>query len=283
MTASSSPSVLDMFQKITKPAAPKILIYGPPGCGKTKVGAAFGGLHMDIEGSARQYAGMNVAPAEMFPDYPSIRSVLQQLAVQGCGPHRCLVIDTFDWLMNKVAEYILDMDGKKVGDAAITNTLITAHGGYAKARDMVERVVSKEIIPLLSQINAQNVCILLLSHAQHLKFKDAEGVPIALAAPDFDAKSLAVVVEWADAVIAMRQDTTTDGVLRQLGTVNSSRGMAKNRWDLDPVITYDTPEDVKKIIFGAIAKKFAKPKAVEAAPAPVVTPAVTSTVDAFAV
>ncbi|MCD4824644.1 MAG: hypothetical protein K8S55_08555 [Phycisphaerae bacterium] len=52
---------------------------------------------------------------------------------------------------------VLDLDNKSPND--ITNTLGSAHGGYFKAREIVQNIVYRELLPMLNAIAENGVAM----------------------------------------------------------------------------------------------------------------------------
>jgi hypothetical protein len=138
-----------------------------------------------------------------------------------------VAVDTIDWMVQRIVEHVvLDLDGKAQGD--ITNTLGTAHGGYFKAREIVQNIVYRDLLPMLNAVADSGVAIILLAHAANTKITTPEGFDQRLAAPDLPQWIAPPFIEWADAVLyAHRQDER-----RVLLTEGTNVILAKNRYSL---------------------------------------------------
>jgi len=75
--------------------APKGIVYGPPGVGKTTFGAGSGGLIVDTENGA---AHMQCDRTPYLPDWKAIEQWLNALAAGG-HEYGAIVIDSVDWLL----------------------------------------------------------------------------------------------------------------------------------------------------------------------------------------
>jgi hypothetical protein len=159
--------------------------------------------------------------------WPQMRKWLVELATAPPDGVAAVAIDTIDWMVQRIVEHVvLDLDGKAQGD--ITNTLGTAHGGYFKAREIVQNIVYRDLLPMLNAVADSGVAIILLAHAANTKITTPEGFDQRLAAPDLPQWIAPPFIEWADAVLyAHRQDDR-----RVLLTEGTNVILAKNRYGL---------------------------------------------------
>jgi hypothetical protein len=157
-----------------------------------------------------------------------MRRWLAELAGGPAEPgFNALAVDTIDWMVQRIVEHVVvDLDGKSPND--ITNTLGTAHGGYFKAREIVQNIVYRDLLPMLNALANSGLAIILLAHAANTKMTTPEGFDIRLAGPDLPQWIAPPFIEWADAVLyAVR-----DGDRRILKTEGSNVILAKNRYGL---------------------------------------------------
>jgi hypothetical protein len=73
---------------------------------------------------------------------------------------------------------VIDLDGKSPKD--ITNTIGSSHGGYYKAREIVQNIVYRDLLPMLNAVADQGVAIILLAHAANTKITTPEGFDVRL-------------------------------------------------------------------------------------------------------
>lgn len=227
-------SLLASIVTQSDPAPPKLFIYGSPGVGKTSLAAQAGALLVDCENGAGNIPGLARTP--YLANWPLIKQWLGEIARDNSGKYRAVAIDTMDWLVRRIVEHVcIDMDpGSKKGNPLL-NTIGSAHGGYYKARDIVENVINRELIPVLNEI-AQTRTLILLGHAVSQKLTTPEGFDTRLASPDLPKEILPYFVEWADAVIYYAIDANGAAVRRTMYTATTSTVLAKNRYGLPPVI-----------------------------------------------
>jgi hypothetical protein len=221
-------ALMDTLITKTTPTAPKLIVYGVPGVGKTSLAAEAGALLIDMENGAGAVPNLQRTP--YIEKYETVMGWLREIA-QMHQPPSVLAIDTLDWLVRRVVEVVTqDLDPKSKG---VVNTLGGSHGGYFKGREVVENVVHGELLPALNYINSRGVAILMLAHAENVKMRTPEGIDLSVAAPDIPGFIRNVFIEWADAVLYAKFGTERK---RVLVTVESGTVTAKNRYGLDPEI-----------------------------------------------
>jgi len=218
-------TLMNSLIKTTTPAPPKMIVYGQPGVGKTTFAASAGAILLDCENGAGAVPGLTRTP--YLQTWPQMRQWLAEIATAPPDGVSALAVDTVDWMIQRIVEHVvLDLDGKAQGD--ITNTLGTAHGGYFKAREIVQNIVYRDLLPMLNAIADQGAAIILLAHAANTKITTPEGFDQRLAAPDLPQWIAPPFIEWADAVLYAWRD----GDRRMVLTEGSNVILAKNRYGL---------------------------------------------------
>lgn len=227
-------SLKDSLIRAVTPAPPKLIIYGPPGVGKTTLAASAQAILIDCENGAGAVPGLTRTP--YLKTWPEMRQWLTELAADPPGKAGAVAVDTLDWMLQRIVEYVvMDLDGTSQGD--VTNTLGTAHGGYFKAREVVQNIVYRDLLPLLSDITERGLAIILLAHAAHVKTTSPEGFDMSLAAPDLPAWIAPPFIEWADGVLYAYRD----GDQRLLKTEGTNIILAKNRYSLPADLSLSWP------------------------------------------
>jgi len=218
-------TLTDSLITTTTPSPPKLILYGQPGVGKTTFGASAGAILLDCENGAGAVPGLTRTP--YLETWPEMRKWLAELAAGPPEGVPAVAIDTIDWMVQRIVEHVvLDLDDKARGD--ITNTLGTAHGGYFKAREIVQNIVYRDLLPMLNAVADRGVAIILLAHAANTRMTTPEGFDLRLAAPDLPHWISPTFIEWSDCVLyAFRQDDR-----RVLRTEGSNVVLAKNRYSL---------------------------------------------------
>jgi len=219
-------TLMDTLIRQTTPAPPKMIVYGQPGVGKTSFAASAGAILLDCENGAGVVPNLTRTP--YLHSWPQMRKWLAELAESAPDGLPAVAVDTIDWMVQRIVEHVvLDLDDKSPSD--ITNTLGTAHGGYFKAREIVQNIVYRDLLPMLNAIAGQGVAIILLAHAANARMTTPEGFDLRLAAPD--------LIEWADAVLYAARD----GEKRILKTEGSNVILAKNRYSLPAELSLSWP------------------------------------------
>jgi len=217
--------LMDSLITTTTPAPPKMIVYGQPGVGKTTFAASADAILIDCENGAGAVPGLKRTP--YLQSWPQMRQWLVEIATAPPDGISALAIDTIDWMVQRIVEHVvLDLDGKSAGN--ITNTLGTAHGGYFKAREIVQNIVYRDLLPMLNAVTDNGMAVILLAHAANTRMTAPEGFDLRLAAPDLPHWIAPPFIEWADAVLY----ASRDGDGRTLLTQGTNVILAKNRYDL---------------------------------------------------
>ena len=218
-------TLMESLITTTTPSPPTMIVYGQPGVGKTTFAASAGAILIDCENGAGVVPGLTRTP--YLQTWPEMRQWLAELASTPPDGVPAVAIDTIDWMVQRIVEHVVvDLDDKSPSN--ITNTLGTAHGGYFKAREIVQNIVYRDLLPMLNAIANEGLAVILLAHAANTKMTTPEGFDLRLAAPDLPQWIAPPFIEWADAVLyAVR-----DGDQRVLRTEGSNVVLAKNRYSL---------------------------------------------------
>lgn len=212
-----------------RPAAKKVVLYGPEGIGKTTFAAHFPDpLFIDTEGGSDPY---DLARLPAPESWQMLAAELRQvLADPGCC--RTLVLDTLDWAERLCRDDLL---------ARTKKTSIEAFGygkGYVYLAEEFGRLLG-----LLEQIRGEGIHVVCTAHAALRKFEQ----PDELGSYDRWELKLTknvtpLVKEWADLLlfanyktVVVRSETGKDkaqGGSRVLYTSHHPCWDAKNRYGL---------------------------------------------------
>jgi DNA polymerase III delta prime subunit len=219
----------------TSPSPPKMIVYGQPGVGKTTFAASASAVLVDCENGAGAVPGLTRTP--YLQSWPQMRQWLVELAsMSKADAPNAVAIDTIDWMVQRIAEHVVHDLDPKAGTSMI-NTLGTAHGGYFKAREIVQNIVYRDLLPMLNAISETGAAVILLAHAANTKMTTPEGFDQRLASPDLPQWIAPPFIEWADAVLYAYRD----GDRRVLKTEGTNVILAKNRYSLPAEIEFSWP------------------------------------------
>ena len=218
-------TLIDTLITTTTPAPPKIILYGQPGVGKSTFAADANALLIDCENGAGQIPNLKRTP--YLETWLQMREWLVEMATAEEIPAPALAVDTLDWMIQRIIEFVtIDLDDKKPAD--VTNTIGSSHGGFYKAREIVQNIVYRDLFPLLNRIASRGVAIILLAHAANTKITSPEGFDYRMAAPDLPDWILPPFIEWSDAIFY----ASHNGDERTLLTTGTNVIQAKNRYSL---------------------------------------------------
>jgi len=229
-------SIMDTLIRSTAPKPPKIIVYGPPGVGKTTFAASAGALLLDCEDGAGAVPGLLRTP--YLQSWQEIINWVDGIIRDGVPDDvQSVAVDTIDWLIHRLVDFVtVDLDRKS--GASLTNTLGGSHGGFFKGREVAENVLNRVLLPSLGKIADRGYPLIMLAHAENSKLMSPEGIETRVAAPDLPKWALPTFIEWADAVLYAHKDADGNRWLQTEGTYTV---LAKNRYSLPAKIPFDWP------------------------------------------
>ena len=215
------------------PSAPKGIIYGPPGIGKTTFGAhARGSIIIDCENGA---GAIRCNRTPYLSTWAEISQWLTALEREE-HPYQTVAIDSIDWLLRRIEEAV---SGSAAG--RLDQTLARSHGGYGNGKQVMRNYVYQMLLPQLDRIVARGIAVILLAHAQRREITDVDGVTTTKTTAELPEGYLTVFVEWSDFVCLARMGA--DGQ-RVLVTQETSAALAKNRYGMPETIPFSWPSFV---------------------------------------
>lgn len=214
----------------TSMRAPKGIVYGPPGVGKTTFGAgADKPLIVDCENGSAHVA---CDRTPYLSNWPSIRTWLDALADGGHG-YGTVVIDSVDWLLRRMEEHV---SGVKDTDFGMTQTMNRSHGGYGNGKQVLKNYVYQYLLPTLDKIVNSGVAVVLLAHATRHEVTSIDGVTVEKSSPDIHADLVNTMIEWSDFVAAARLNVNN---VREMILNESAQQLAKNRYGITNPVALD--------------------------------------------
>lgn len=202
--------------------APKGIIYGPPGSGKTTFGAsAYKPIIIDCENGA---AHVRCHRTPYLATWPEIQPWLDGLAAGG-HEYQTVVIDSIDWLLRRIEEHVAGVDGTTAG---MKQTLNRSHGGYGNGRRVLKNYVYQYLLPVLDRLVNANIAVLLLGHAARRSITTIDGIELEKSAPEIHPDLANTMIEWSDFVGAIR----LVGQDRELVLHETPQLVAKNRYGI---------------------------------------------------
>ena len=204
--------------------APKLMLYGLSGVGKSSLAAKLKNpIFLDFEG------GLNYLGVDRTPQYLDLDEFYKDLielyrkAEAGKREYDTIVIDSVDWLVRKVVEKAAGIDKHN-----LTETLNRSNGGYGNGKQVLENQIRTMLLPLLVSLNKQGYAICLVAHAERKDLMDADGVDTERIAPKIDVNTMNTFVEWCDNVFYLKNINGE----RYLVLEGDSNVLAKNRLEL---------------------------------------------------
>jgi len=202
--------------------APKGIIYGPPGIGKTTFGAIQNGLIVDCENGLP--LGLVAAHTPHMATWKQIKECLDWLSSYDHGFHS-VTIDTIDWLLRRMEEHVSGTDGSEKGMAS---TLNKSQGGFGNGKQVLRNYAYQYLLPTLDKIVNKGTAVILLAHTARRTITTMEGAEVDRSAPAIHPDISDVIIEWSDFVGAAHMI----GNVRSLTMQENYQMIAKNRYGI---------------------------------------------------
>lgn len=230
-------SLLDNIKKGQKPRAPRIMLIGVEGVGKSTAGAAMPDpIFICGEDGL---VGQQFQDTQSFSpsNWEEILKFLDEL-VQNSNGFKSVVIDTLDWVEPMLYSYVCTKAGhKNIEDF-----------GYGKGY-VVAQQEARQLLSRLDKLNAAGMAVLILCHSQIKTVKNPVGDDYDHFEAKVNMKIGGIFKEWCDAVLFAQFDmyTRKDGMRskayggdgRIVQTTHSAAWDAKNRYGLPEVMPLD--------------------------------------------
>ncbi len=217
--------------------APKGIVYGPPGVGKTTFGIASGGIVLDAENGIPN--GVQCLHTPYLKEWPDIRAFLEYLVSCSELP-AALIVDTIDWVLRRMEEHVSGTDSTVKGLSA---TLNKAHGGYGNGKQVLQNYAFQYLLPMLDTLCNRGVAIILLAHATRRELTAVDGAVYERSMPQIHHAIADTMIEWSDFVGAAVKVSNQ----RQLILQETNQLVAKNRYGVSQPVPLDWNTFVSEI------------------------------------
>lgn len=221
------------------PFAPKVLVYGSAGVGKTTLAAKFKRpLLMDLENGAN-YIGVDRVDINGEDD---LMQALLELLKKRSEEYDTIVIDSMDMLTRKIASQVAGVGVVTDGPATMTakkktmeRNLMDSQGGFGKAKEVLENHVKDMLLPTLAALNKAGYGIVLIAHAYINTMLGEDGMSVERVRPKIDPVTIGkrpivapLIEEWVDNILYLKKV----GEDRIIQVESDDNALAKNRISL---------------------------------------------------
>lgn len=241
-------SLLEKITKKQKPRAPRIMMIGVEGVGKSTAGASMPTPVFVCGESGLVGPQFAEIPSFTPENWGEILQFLDELAANR-GDFKTVVIDTLDWVEPMLYSHVCEKNGhKNIEDF-----------GYGKGY-VVAQQEARQLLMRLDRLNLDGMNVLLLCHSQIKTVNNPVGDNYDHFESKLNAKISGIFREWCDCVLFAQFDmyTRKDGMRskayggdgRIVQTTHSAAWDAKNRYGLPEVMPLDMPAIMEAIAQG---------------------------------
>lgn len=254
-------SLLANVKKGAKAKAPKIMLIGVEGVGKSTAGAKMPNP-IFICGESGLVGSQFAETAHFTPStWEEILKFIGELVTEE-HQYKTVVIDTLDWIEPLLYNYVCRSAGpqyKNIEDFGFGK-------GYGIAQQEFRRLIAG-----LEKVNEKGMCVMILCHSQQKTVQNPLGDNYDHFEPKTNAKIAGLVKEFCDAILFAHFDIYTrkdgnkvmamGGSERIVETTHSAAWDAKNRYGLPEVMPLDMEAimaEIKKSMATAVEETKAK-------------------------
>lgn len=234
---------------------PRILIYGPPGLGKTSLACEFPNpVLLDIEDGRPNDIPEDAVPGFGADKLTSFDAVMEGLAALYTDEHdfQTLVVDTLDRFEPLVWQKA----------CAVNNWASIESPGYGKGYVEADRFWREYLDGVNALRRDRGMNIVQVAHSDISRFDDPQSASYSRFDIRLHKRALAMIQDEVDAILFVNQDVTIKqedvgfnkkraraegGATRLIYSEGRAAFVAKNRYGMPPTIRYDKGEGYRAL------------------------------------
>ena len=235
---------MSLLSNKIKPSAKKegmrMILAGAEGVGKTQMlSSAPKPILLAIE---KGYANVDLEKVDVveinsYIDYLNVLAELSELVTAGIMPYESIITDSISALERCINEYVMSLDPTA---KSVTSTMISCHGGFAKAHGIATKEFEK-VITWIDWFRSNSINSLMTCHIFADTIKDSDfGMEIPFQelliyspkrSNNYGAREL--LSQLCDCIGYMTADSKSkEGRKIMLETTMNDRNRAKNRYSI---------------------------------------------------